>query len=253
MEGRHVSNGSDQSNIVVYTRDRLAGAGISATLRQLPGAKIDIIARDKDLLAALEIENVDLVVLYFDSLLRDGGMNLLWERMRRSRGTPVLAVLPSGVEDVLRALEMGVRGLITKEDDPEILVESARALLGGECALAPAIATHIVQAINKSGRQSTRGDLDLFNMLTSREQEITQMLAMGLTTDDIAARTYISKATVKTHISNVLSKLNVDERSQIVSLVYRTGWLNRRMLSSGPPQAEVRSVDATNAETHRGR
>ncbi|MBB5070200.1 helix-turn-helix transcriptional regulator [Saccharopolyspora gloriosae] len=217
--------------IVVHTNDRLAGAGIVATLRQLPEASIDVTANESDLLRALENAHIDLVVVYFDSLLEDPGPALLRNRMRHSQATPVLAVLSSGLDDVLRALEMGVRGLVTKYDEPAVLVNTARALLNGECSLAPTITTHVVQMINETGRLSEPADQVVFDVLTNREQEIAQMLAMGMTTKEIATRTFITRATVKTHISNVLSKLNFDERSQIVAMVYRTGWLNKRLFT----------------------
>ncbi|WP_243794716.1 response regulator transcription factor [Saccharopolyspora gloriosae] len=224
----------DRPNIVVYTNDRIAGAGIVATLQQLPEASIQVTANEADLLRVLETGDIDLVVVYFDSLIENPGPALLRNRMRHSQATPVLAVLSSGLDDVLSALEMGVRGLVTRYDEPEVLVDTARALLDGGCSLAPTITTHVVQMINESGRLSEPADQAVFDVLTNREQEIAQMLAMGMTTKEIAARTFITRATVKTHISNVLSKLNFDERSQIVAMVYRTGWLNRRLFAAQP-------------------
>ncbi|GAB3297908.1 response regulator transcription factor [Parasphingorhabdus pacifica] len=217
---------------MVHTNDRLAGAGIASTLQQLPEVNVHTTGHEAELSQALEAENIDLIVVYFGFLLEDRGPALLRDRMRHSHAPPILAVLSSGLDDVLRALEMGVRGLVTTNDDPAVLVNTAQALLNGECSLAPVIATHIVQVLNKTGKQCRQTDQDIFDVLTSREQEIAQMLAMGRTTKEIADCTYITKATVKTHISNILGKLNFDERSQIVAMVYRTGWLNRRIFSS---------------------
>jgi DNA-binding NarL/FixJ family response regulator len=227
----------ESRNILVYTDDRLAGAGMASALKQIPDVSIDVIANEMDLVLAMESGKTDLVVVYFDCLLGDRAV--VQDKMRRAypaHATPVLAVLSSELEHVLQALELGARGLVMKTDEPIVLVNTARALLNGECYLAPAISTHIVQMLNKVGEcQDKKVDRAIFEVLTKREKEVARMLALGLTTKQIAARTYITRATVKTHISNIMGKLNVDERSQIVALVYRSGWINGATLATPRP------------------
>lgn len=226
--------------VLVYTDDRLAGAGMASTLMQIPDVTIDVIANEMNLVLAMESGKADLVVVYFDCLL--GDRTVVQDKIRRAypaHNTPVLAVLSTELEHVLQALELGARGLVMKTDEPVILVNTARALLNGECYLAPAISTHIVQMLNKGGAcQDKKADRSIFDVLTRREKEVAKMLALGLTTKEISHRTFITRATVKTHISNIMGKLNVDERSQIVALVYRSGWINEAMFAAPRPGCE---------------
>jgi DNA-binding NarL/FixJ family response regulator len=120
---------------------------------------------------------------------------------------------------VFQALQIGASGFLLKTAPPEDLVTAVRVVAGGEALLSPSVTRRVIQEFASSYRHVPRSaDLD---RLTQRELEVLRLLAEGLSNAEIAARLYLSEATVKTHTSNVLAKLGLRDRVQAVIFAYR--------------------------------
>jgi DNA-binding NarL/FixJ family response regulator len=138
-----------------------------------------------------------------------------------SAGVIVLAPHDGDIR-LFAALRAGARGFVVRNTQAEDLVDAVRTVSGGEAYLTPRATRRVVAEFLNQPQPPMPGTKDL-DELTAREREVMALLAAGLRNDEIAARFVISPATVKTHISSALRKLNVRDRAQLVALAYRTG------------------------------
>jgi DNA-binding NarL/FixJ family response regulator len=125
-------------------------------------------------------------------------------------------------EHVAAALRAGVSGFLLKVSPPEQLVAAVRTVAGGGGLLDPAVTLRVIESF-ASAPSTPREQGRLLAELTEREREVLRLVARGLSNAEIAARLYLGEATVKTHVSRVLAKLNVRDRVQAVALAYEGG------------------------------
>ncbi|NLG47521.1 response regulator transcription factor [Gordonia sp. (in: high G+C Gram-positive bacteria)] len=122
-------------------------------------------------------------------------------------------------EAAARAIEAGASGFVLKDAQPDFLLASVRAVVDGGQVVA-ASATR--QLFERHGVRGSEPGPE-YGALTSREREILQQAAKGLSNAEIAAAEFLSEATVKTHISRVLAKLALRDRVQLVVYAYEHG------------------------------
>ena len=123
---------------------------------------------------------------------------------------------------LLQALEAGASGFLLKNSRPEQLIEGVRSVAAGDALLAPEV-TRAVIARAVQARAATRPDATDVGMLTEREREVLVLMARGLSNEEIAAELFLGRATIKTHVSNVLMKLGLRDRVQAVVFAYEHG------------------------------
>jgi DNA-binding NarL/FixJ family response regulator len=125
-------------------------------------------------------------------------------------------------EHVYEAMKAGASGFLLKNAPPAQLVSAVRATAAGDAQLAPAIVQRMVEELVRRpapGRMRP-GALD---ELTERELEVLKLLARGLSNAELAASLFLSEATVRTHVSRILTKLDLRDRTQAVVLAYESG------------------------------
>ena len=126
---------------------------------------------------------------------------------------------------LLAALDAGASGFLLKNARPENLVDGVRAIAAGEALLAPEMTRAVIRRAVARDRAEAptppRGVIP--EQLTEREVEVLRLMAEGLSNDEIAEALTVGRATVKTHVSNVLMKLGVRDRVQAVAFAYRSG------------------------------
>jgi len=123
-------------------------------------------------------------------------------------------------DDLFDALRAGASGYLLKDMDPDRLGAALRGVLDGEAALPRSLALKVIQQLQSPSRRRFRPTKSSqISRLTSRETEVLEMMAKGLSTEQIAERLFIGKVTVRTHVSNVLKKLRVADREAAVRLV----------------------------------
>ncbi|MDR1851196.1 MAG: response regulator transcription factor [Propionibacteriaceae bacterium] len=121
---------------------------------------------------------------------------------------------------VIEALRAGAQGFLLKDTPPPELIEAVRRAARGEMSFSPSILRTIVGAATTVEPDST-GENELQERLSPRELEIAQAIAEGLTNTEIAARLYLSLATVKTHIGSIMAKLEAKNRTQVAVIMKR--------------------------------
>jgi DNA-binding NarL/FixJ family response regulator len=123
-------------------------------------------------------------------------------------------------EYVYEALRAGASGFVLKDDPPEQLLAAIRTVAAGDALLSPSVTKRVIKQFTSIPRPRPP---EAFDELTAREQEVFRLIANGLSNLEIAQELYISEATVKTHITHILQKLNLRDRVQAVVLAYQTG------------------------------
>ena len=116
----------------------------------------------------------------------------------------------SDQDHVIPALEAGASGYQLKESDPDELVSAIRKLMNGENQLHPKVTTHLLTRLTKSSEKN----VNFIDHLTKREKDVLKEIAKGKSNKEIGAALHITEKTVKTHVSNILSKLGVQDRTQ---------------------------------------
>ena len=142
------------------------------------------------------------------------------KRIKQYDETIKILILSSFSEQdyVLPALEAGADGYQLKEVQPEQLVASIIAVHQGNANFHPKVTPALM------GRSAVKKEVENpFSMLTKREQEVLREIAKGRSNKEIAAELHITEQTVKTHVSNVLAKLEVDDRTQAALYAVKHG------------------------------
>jgi DNA-binding NarL/FixJ family response regulator len=137
---------------------------------------------------------------------------------------PHVLVLTTFDDDALiyEAMKAGASGFLLKEVPPEQLVAGIRIVAAGEALLAPAITRRLIQQFVRRPHPSANRPEPLAE-LTDRELEVLRFVARGLSNAEIARELYLGEATIKTHITRMLSKLGLRDRVQAVVLAYECG------------------------------
>jgi two-component system, NarL family, response regulator LiaR len=139
--------------------------------------------------------------------------------------TRVLILTSFGEEDkVLPAIRAGAQGYLLKDIPPTELVQAVREVCLGKVQLHPDVARKLMSAVAAMGEPpTTRATTDSEDGLTDREQEVLCLIADGLSNHEIAEKLVISEKTVKTHVSNILGKLSLTDRTQAAIYALRRG------------------------------
>ncbi|MDH6219379.1 response regulator transcription factor [Streptomyces pseudovenezuelae] len=125
-------------------------------------------------------------------------------------------------EHVYDALTAGASGFLLKDVTAERLFDAVRVVAAGEALLAPAITRRLIAEFARQ-RPRTGPARPGLDALTPRETDVLRLLAQGLSNPELAVRLHVGEETVKTHVSRILSKLGLRDRTQAVVMAYETG------------------------------
>jgi DNA-binding NarL/FixJ family response regulator len=125
-------------------------------------------------------------------------------------------------EYVYEAMKTGASGFLLKAVRPEQLAEAVRVVAAGEALLAPTITRRLIEAFVRRPAPGATAP-DELDHLTDRELDVLKLMATGMSNAAIAESLVVSEATVKTHVSHVLQKLELADRVQAVVLAYESG------------------------------
>lgn len=125
-------------------------------------------------------------------------------------------------ENIIAALRAGASGFLAKDAQPAEIVRAVRTVAAGESLLSPVATRAIVERVlAQPDRQPTSATT--LDTLTAREVEVLELVAQGMSNEEIAGALVVSPLTVKTHVSRILTKTDSRDRAQLVALAYETG------------------------------
>jgi DNA-binding NarL/FixJ family response regulator len=209
--------------VLLVDDDDLVRAGLTMMLAGAAGVEVVGEAADgRGVLAAVDRHRPDIVLMDIRMPHVDG---IAATRLLRTQpAPPAVIVLTTFDADelVLRALQAGAAGFLLKNTAPADIVRAIEAVYAGDGSLSPPIARRLIALVAGHGdagatRQQAGQRLAL---LTSREHDVAQSIAQGLSNAQIARQLHVSVATVKAHVSRLLTKLDLDNRVQIALLVH---------------------------------
>jgi DNA-binding NarL/FixJ family response regulator len=125
-------------------------------------------------------------------------------------------------EYVYEAMKAGASGFLLKDAPRDQLVGAVRTVAAGDALLAPALVRRLIEDFVRRPAPGENPPAEL-DELTEREREVLTLIAHGLANAEIAARLFLSEATVRTHVTHILAKLGLRDRVQAVVLAYETG------------------------------
>lgn len=143
--------------------------------------------------------------------------------IRENNASVKIIILTSYADQdhVIPAIRAGASGYQLKDIEPDDLVETIHDVLKGESKLHPKVTSHVITHLSMGASQKS----SKVNELTKREKEVLNELAKGKSNKEIASSLYITEKTVKTHVSNILSKLQLADRTQAALYAVKNGYL----------------------------
>jgi NarL family two-component system response regulator LiaR len=193
--------------------------GICALLATEPG--IEVVAEAEDGQEAVDqAQKVHPDVVLMDLVMPGTDGLEATRRITAMQPKARILVLTSfaGDDKVFPAIKAGALGYLLKDSRPEELVEAIQQVYQGESSLHPSIARKLLRELAEPVAQGPSADT-----LTERELEVLRLIAQGHSNREISNQLTISEATVRTHVSNILSKLNLDSRTQAALYALREG------------------------------
>lgn len=208
---------------MVVDDDPMVITGIRGILQ--PAGDIDVVAS-----ALSGEESIEKAALHFpDVVLMDmrmpgiGGVDATVRLLNSVHPPKVVALTSMNTDDyLLRALEAGAAGYLLKDIGPVELAEAVRKVHSGEPILAPQSMRQIIAKVTSNPDHHLRREAEeLLAELTKRELEVAELVAEGLSNQEIAEQMFMSLATVKTHLSRINIKLDTDNRVRVATTVVR--------------------------------
>lgn len=132
-------------------------------------------------------------------------------------------------EYVLEAIRAGASGYLVKDTEPADLVRGVRAVAGGDALLSPSVTKRLLAKVAVQARNVP--SMPGIERVTTREKEVLELVGTGKTNAEIADSLVITPLTAKTHVSRIMTKLDVRDRAQLVVLAYETGLVRPGWLS----------------------
>jgi two-component system, NarL family, response regulator LiaR len=206
-------------HVLIADDHAIVREGLRALIETEPG--IELVGEACDGLEATRLAHaLQPDVLLLDLVMpQQDGLEAIPEIQQRAPQTRIL-VLTSFAEDdkVFPAIKAGALGYLLKDTTPQRLLQAIRDVYSGESSLHPTIARKLVGELHWPSSPPPVGE-----ELTSREVQVVSLVAQGLSNQEIADRLVVSERTVRKHVSNILAKLHLANRTQAALYALRTG------------------------------
>lgn len=224
-----------KTKIVIIDDHQLFREGVKRILDFEPSFEVVAEGDDgEDALAIVDAHKPDVVIMDIN-MPKVNGVEATKQLIEADAETKIIILSIHDDENyVTHALKTGARGYLLKEMDADTLIEAVKVVADGGSYLHPKVTHNLV---NEFRRLATSNGQDVLNqrlqpeirrplhILTRRECEVLQMLADGKSNRGIGEALFISEKTVKNHVSNILQKMSVNDRTQAVVVAIKNGWV----------------------------
>lgn len=210
--------------LLIVDDDALVRAGLRAVLGSEPDFEvIGEAGNGNEAIAHAAELSPDLVLMDIRMPEMDG---LEATRTIVENGGPRVLILTTFELDeyVYEAMRVGASGFMLKRSSPEDLITAVRIAASGDSLVLPEAMRRMVEQYADSGAEAAQIRKDIAR-LTSREQDVLRHVAQGLSNVEIADELFVSRETVKSHVTSILMKLDVRDRTQAVIAAYESGFI----------------------------
>lgn len=207
--------------VLLIDDDALVRAGLRMILSSSDDIEVVGEAADgAEAVATVLTHRPDVVLMDIRMPVMDG--IVATEALRRLPEPPHVIVLTTFQADdhVMSALRAGADGFLLKDTPPAEIIQAVRLVAAGEAMLSPSVTRTLLAHLGGDGAVDRRRAAQRLASLTDRENEVATAVATGASNAEIAASLFMSEATVKAHVSRLLTKLSVANRVQIAILVH---------------------------------
>jgi DNA-binding NarL/FixJ family response regulator len=209
--------------VVIADDQPMMRAGFKAVL-EATGA-IEVVgeaANGEEAVAAAATHSPDVVLMDIEMPGMDG-----IEATRKLPRQRVLILTTFGLDEyIVDALRAGASGFLLKDAPTQEVVDAVRSVAAGDAVLSPTVTRQLLDQVGRRLPAPVSRSPEALAGLTEREREVLRMLAAGLSNAELAEAMFLSEATVKTHVSNLLGKLGLRDRVQAVIYAYETGLIS---------------------------
>ncbi len=219
--------------IVLIDDHKLFREGVKRILDFEPSFEVVAEGDDGSIAAKLVKENNPDVVLMDINMPNMNGVQATSDLVRYFPNTNVIILSIHDDESyVTHALKTGAQGYLLKEMDSDALIDAIKVVSDGGSYLHPKVTHNLVMEYRRLAKENASNISENgieyrkpLHLLTKRECQVLQLLADGKSNRAVAETLYISEKTVKNHVSNILQKMNVNDRTQAVVSAIRKGWV----------------------------
>jgi NarL family two-component system response regulator LiaR len=211
-----------QIKVLITDDQAIVRKGLRALLATEPDIKV-VGEAENGAEAIDQVEKLQPDVILMDLVMPEmDGIEAIYGITARQPKARILVLTSFATDDkVFPAIKAGALGYLLKDSSPEELVQAIRQVCQGEPSLHPTIARKVLQELQQPPEPEKPPTSE---PLTEREVEVLQLIVRGLGNQQIADRLAISEATVRTHVSNILSKLHLASRTQAALYALQQGW-----------------------------
>lgn len=178
----------------------------------------------EEALKSINFNEVDVALVDVNMPGRSGIELIKYIKQQREDCRAIMLTVEENEETINQAMKEGAQGYILKQESPEHLLKAVQACMDGEILLSDHVYNRMVDRIRKTAPSEKEQSI-LYSKLTDREIEVTRLIVQGKNNRQIAQELYISESTVKNHISNIMEKLAIKNRIELVAMAVREGIL----------------------------
>ncbi|MCM3162355.1 MULTISPECIES: response regulator [Bacillaceae] len=223
-----------KTKIAIIDDHQLFREGVKRILDFEPSFEVVAEGDDgEEALAIVDAHKPDVVIMDIN-MPKVNGVEATKQLVEANEDTKIIILSIHDDENyVTHALKTGARGYLLKEMDADTLIEAVKVVADGGSYLHPKVTHNLVNEFRRLATSNGQANLQPMqpeirrplHILTRRECEVLQMLADGKSNRGIGEALFISEKTVKNHVSNILQKMNVNDRTQAVVVAIKNGWV----------------------------
>ena len=213
-----MNNNGETVKLVIVDDHRVVRSGVKALIETEPGLEVIGEAGDgREAVTKVKAQQPDVVLM--DLVMPEMDGVEATKELTKLSPAPEILILTSFSEEerIIQAIKAGASGYLIKDASPDELVQAIEDVYHGESTLDPKVAGTVLRSVQNEPEDSAEE-------LTDREIEVLELLAEGLPNEDIAEKLYISERTVRSHVSNILGKLDLANRTQAALYAVKNGF-----------------------------